>query len=251
MAQRPEAAGAVIWPYQCLGWDARTRLERIRNHCSIIDRIGGPIDFPVDGKMLLLDLDEIREGLQVVLDQPKWFMREGQLAINLFLGEDRLYSLVFSLLPDEGGIAAFIGAIQGRDLDGILDEYRTLTKAAHGMRPRDLLIEIFRMFCGALRVGRIYAVADAYRQHRSAYYGPDAHNKLNLNYDEVWKDRGGALVDPLCYELDVDITERDLEDVPTKKRSMYRRRYEMLRRLDTSLRARWSALAKASTSKET
>src|SRR5262249_34282003 len=97
MTQRQETVGAVIWPYQCLAWDARTRLNRIRDHYSIIDSLGGPIDFPVNERLVLLDLVEIHEGLRVVLDQPKWFMREGQLTINLFLGELRLFSLVFSL----------------------------------------------------------------------------------------------------------------------------------------------------------
>src|SRR5690349_10419395 len=78
IASRPETIGAVIWPYQCLGWNSRTRLARIREHYSIIDSLGGPIDFPVDGQILLLGLDNIREGLRLVLDRPQWFMREGQ-----------------------------------------------------------------------------------------------------------------------------------------------------------------------------
>ena len=251
MTQRQETVGVVIWPYQCLDWDACTRLNRIRDHYSIIDSLGGPIDFPVNDRLVLLDLGEIREDLQIVLDQPKWFMREGQLTINLFLGDLRLYSLVFSLGSDAEGVAAFVGAIQGRDLEGILEEYRALTKAAHGMRPRDLLIEAFRMFCRAIGVARIYAVADEHRQHRSPYYGPTADKKLNLNYDEVWKERRGVRVDRLHFQLDVNPTERDLESIPAKKRGMYRRRYEMLRKIDKSFRARWSALAKASTSRET
>src|SRR5262249_2572299 len=203
MASRPEMVGAVIWPYQCLGWGARVRLARIRDHYSVVDHIGGAIDFPVEGKLVLLDLAEIREGLHVVLDQPKWFMREGQLAINLFLHQTRLYSLVFSLGHGDD-LAVFVGAIQGRDLEGILNEYRVLTKAAHGMRPRDLLIELFRMFCATLGIRYIFAVADAYRQHRSSYYGEESKKKLNVNYDEIWEDRGGIRTDRMFFQLHVD-----------------------------------------------
>jgi uncharacterized protein VirK/YbjX len=242
MAQRAEAAGAVIWPYQCLAWDPRTRLVRICEHYSEVDRMGGPIDFPVDGKLHLLDLTEIREGLHVSIDQPRWFMREGQLAINLFLDETRLYSLVFSLCRDGEDVAAFIGAVQGRDLDGIMNEYRSLTKAAHGMRPRDLLIEVFRLFCGTAGIARIFAVADEHRQHRSRYYGKASKKKLNVNYDEIWQDRGGKRVDPTFYQLNVNTSERHLERVPAKKRNMYRRRYEMLRTLKQQMRVNWQAL---------
>src|SRR5438105_4165588 len=41
MKSRPETVGAIIWPYQCLGWDARTRLARIIDHYSVLDQIGG------------------------------------------------------------------------------------------------------------------------------------------------------------------------------------------------------------------
>ena len=225
--RRPETVGAVIGPYQCIGWDVRTRLARIRDHYSAIETIGGPINFPLDGRLLLLDLKEIRESLQVILDQPKWFMREGQLAINLFLRDTRLYSLAFSLSYQRGGLTAFVGAIQGRDIDGILEEYRLLTKAAHGTRPRDLLIEVFRMLCGMLGVSDIFAVSDAYRNHRSRYFGK-APKKFSVNYDEVWEDRGGVRVHPMFYRLDVDGQQRDIGTIPAKKRSMYRRRYDLL-----------------------
>src|SRR5690349_1802 len=84
MTCRPETIGAVIWPYQCSSWDAQTRLARIQEHYAVLEKMSGPISFPVHGRLVLLDLKEIREGLVVILDQPKWFMREGQITINLF-----------------------------------------------------------------------------------------------------------------------------------------------------------------------
>jgi uncharacterized protein len=242
LAQRPETVGAAIWPYQCLSWDARTRLARIRDHCFAVDRIGRPLDFKANDSLRLLDLSEIRAGLHVVLDQPRWFMREGQFAINLFLNETRLYSLVFSLYHDEDGLTAFIGAIQGRDIEGILEEYRDLTKAAHGMRPRDLLIEIFRLFGQAIGLTCILAVSDENRQHRSSYYGDGASKKINVDYNEVWEDRRGIRNDSTCYRLDVQSSERDLNDIAAKKRAMYRRRYAVMRALGQQLELNWYKL---------
>jgi uncharacterized protein VirK/YbjX len=231
MEHRPETIGAVVWPYQCLEWDARTRLARIRDHCSVIERMGGSIDFPVEGQLNLLDLSEIRAGLRVIVDQPKWFMREGQLAINLFMDDTRLYSLVFSLSNELSGITAFVGGIQGRDIEGVLDQYRELTKASHGMRPRDLLIEVFKMLCATLGVTQIFAVSDESRHHRSPYFGKASARKLSVNYNDIWADRGGVRVNPEYYRLEVESRERNLDSVAAKKRGMYRRRYEMLRSL--------------------
>src|SRR5262249_45950402 len=142
---RPETIGAVIWPYQCCGWDARTRLARICEHYAVVGSLGQWNNFPVGEERVLVDLTMIREGLRAIIDQPKWFIREGQLVLNLFLGEDRIYSLAFSFFRQLGCLAVFVGAIQGRDIPQINDTYRELTKLSHGMRPRDLLIEMLRM----------------------------------------------------------------------------------------------------------
>jgi uncharacterized protein VirK/YbjX len=234
MGHRPETLGAIVWPYQCVGWDARTRLERIRKHYSTVERLNGPLNFSVGDKLELLDLNVIREGLHVVIDQPKWFMREGGLAINLFVGETRMFSLAFSLADENGSITAFIGAIQGRDIEGALDEYKEITKAAHGMRPRDLLIELFRMFCEAFGISKIFAVSDEHRHHRHPYFGKVPKDFSN-NYNDIWAERGGLRVDPKFFELPTKSNQKDLETIPAKKRGMYRRRYEMLHALKAQM----------------
>jgi uncharacterized protein len=228
--RRPETVGCVIWPYQCVGWNARTRLDRIRDHYAVIEATGELLDFPVDSILRLLDLGEIRKGLSVVVEQPKWLMHEGQLSINLFLDELRIYSLVFSLFHHGDVIAAFVGGIQGRAVEGALDEYRKLTKAFHGMRPRDLLIEVFRMLCAELGVTRIFAVANQYRHHMDRYFSK-ASKRVSSDYNEIWADRGGVRVDTMFFQLDVHERKRNLATIGAKKRGMYRRRYEMLGRI--------------------
>lgn len=235
MLGRPETVGAVVWPYQCLGWDAATRLERIDSHCKAIDVLGAGLNFPIDQALQLLNLGDLSPGLRVVLDRPKWFMREGQLAMNLFAGELRIYTLAFSFGSFPDGMAAYVGAIQGSNTSGIQDAYKELTKSLHGMRPRDFLVELFRTFCRCLDVLRIYAVADARRQHRSEYFGAAKASTLTLNYDEIWAERGGVKVNEDFFVLSSEAAVRNLDDVPSKKRAMYRRRYEMLTELEQKL----------------
>lgn len=236
MAHRPETLGAVVWPYQCAGWNPTTRLERIKKHYSIVATLNPLLNFTVLEKLELLDLGGIREGLHVVLDQPKWFMREGALALNLFVGGTRIYSLAFSLFDEPKGITAFIGAIQGRDIEGALEQYKEITKAAHGMRPRDLLIEIFRIFCEAFGVEKIFAVSDEHRHHRHPYFG-NTKKSFSNNYNEIWVERGGLRIDPKFFELPMEQGQKDIETIPAKKRGMYRRRYEMLRVIKSNILA--------------
>ena len=158
--------------------------------------------------------------LRLVLDQPKWFM-QGQLTISLFAGETRIYSLAFSFRL-EPTLVAYIGAIQGRDLEGILDLYRQITKALHGMRPRDFLVEVFCMLCRVVGVKQIYAIADSCRIHRSPYFGHDK-TKITVNYDEIWQDRGGAQLCRDFFTIPITGSKHEHEEIPPKKRSMYRK----------------------------
>ena len=237
IAHRPEVVGAVVWPYQCLSWDATTRLSRIEEHFAIIETLAPTLDFPTDGTLRLLDLGDLLPRLHLVLDQPRWFMREGQLVMNLFLDEVRIYSLAFSFAGDAGQVTAYVGAIQGGNVDGMLDEYRDMTKTLHGMRPRDFLVELFRAFCRYAGVAKILAVADSHRQHRSGYFGDAKAGTLSLNYDEIWVERGGVAQGTDSFELALDPQLRSLDDVPSKKRAMYRRRYELLHDLDRRMQA--------------
>jgi len=227
LAQRPQLVGAVVWPYVCAQWDANARLRHLVAHFEALDRTPA-LDVAADAATELLNLEEISPGLRVVLDQPAWFMREGPLVLNLFEGEVRLYSLAFSLGAPASRPAACIGALQGVTTEGVLDRYRELTKALHGQRPRDFLIELFRMLCRAAGVAEILAVADAQRVHRSAYFGEAKATHLQVDYDEIWRDRGGEPRDAMFFTLPLQPCARDLEEVPSKKRAMYRRRYELL-----------------------
>ncbi|RQP26348.1 DUF535 domain-containing protein [Albitalea terrae] len=233
--QRPEMVGAAVWPYICARWDGQRRLAQIRSHYDAVDAIGGVVDFPIDQSRQLLDLAAEHEGLKVVLDQPRWFMREGQLVLNLFAGDVRIYSIAFSLGRENGATVAWIGAIQGGNSEGVMADYKDLTKALHGMRPRDFLVELVRSLCRSLGVSKIMAVADASRQHRAAYFGAAKSETLSLNYDEIWTERGAQKVTDDFFSLAIEAPLKSLDDVPSKKRAMYRRRYELLESLDSRI----------------
>lgn len=230
ISQRPEMLGVIIWPYLCSKWNTRTRLNKIVEHYAAIEDLTFKIDFPLDGALKLLDLTEVHENLHILLDQPKWFMREGQLVFNLFLRNVRILSLAFSFAHESGKVVAYIGALQGRNFDWLLDINREITKSLHGMRPRDFLFEQFRDFCRIVGVSKIYAVSDSSRHHRSSYFDIRTKSEeLKLNYDEIWVERGGILENSDFYVFSVNAQKKNLEEVPSKKRSMYRRRYEFLK----------------------
>jgi uncharacterized protein len=291
---RPEIIGAVIWPYQCSAWVVQTRLSRIRAHYDAVEATGSLLDLPENASLSLLDLSAIKQGLRVAIDQPRWLMREGPLAINLFMEETRIYSLAFSLLQEANGqFVAVVGGLQGRghafdgfwrnptysiakddpdyqiywdghlteeeirgvryvrehykytitleqiawlrrEAAGVRDEYRRLTKAGHGMRPRDLLFEVFRMFCAGIGVSEIVAVTNEFRHDRHSYFGKSPKT-LSADYNEIWAERGGTRTNAMFYRFYPYRKQRDCTEIRVSKRAMYRRRYQMLNSLNEQL----------------
>lgn len=113
--------------------------------------------------------------------------------------------------------------------------YRELTKDFEGIRPRDLILELLRLFALKIGVRRIYAVADAHKISRHKYFGEKG--APGLFYDDVWQERGGVRVADTHFELPLAGSRRPLEEIAAKKRSMYRRRYEMLDRIEAMIPA--------------
>lgn len=242
---RPTMLDAVIHPYQSTNWNARTRLTKLRDHYDAMVKLRWLFDPHEQRETMICDLSAIDPSLRLVLDEAIWFKNEGPLVLNLFLGEDRIYSIAFALRREAGDLIAHVGAVQGRnpkDIPEIMDTYRDLTRQAHGMRPRDLLIELFRTLCIQLGVTRILLVSDQYQHHRAPYFG-NSRAEVRVSYDEVWIERGAVRIDDTMFELPVYATVRARDQIPARKRALYRRRYDMLNQLseaiERSLRRHW------------
>jgi uncharacterized protein VirK/YbjX len=231
LAEHPETIGNFIWPYQCAAWDAKTRFARISGHLDVLEKLPG-LKVADDEKIVFADLTSLSDDTRVIIDYSPWLAREGHLTLSLFIGRFRAFTLAFSLF-NYPQTELFIGGLQGRNDDRILALYRDLTKDFHGVRPRDFMLEMLRLFALSIGVRHIYAVADEYKISRHPYFGKKG--TLGLFYDDVWLERGGSRVANTHFELPLTGTRRDLNEVAAKKRAMYRRRYEMFDELAASL----------------
>ena len=234
LAERPEIVGILIWPYQSAFWGPKTRVERLLNHFDRIDETGGALAFGTGRQAVLADLSDHLPGLTLSLDQPIWFMREGSLTLNLFLGDFRAYTLAFSLYQNaEGGREIVVGSVQGRNTDEALEMYRAITKALFGLRPRDFLHRMLSVIAKWFGAGRIMAVSQAARHHQHRYF---ADQKTFPNdYDEIWAELGGIRLDDEFFELPLSPERRSLDLIKAKKRSMYRKRYQFLDEMEPSV----------------
>ena len=230
LQKRPEVFGVFVWPFVCSEWNVEEKIERIVNHFGTIDRMQTAIQLDLDNQLVLADLSRYSEGLKLVLDQPKWFMREGLFALNIFVGDFRAFTCAFSLYTNrDSSIDIYVGAIQGRSTPGALDLYRELTKHLCGIRPRDFLVESLRLFGEKLEVNRILAVSDSSRIHSHPYF--KKHEEVYASYNQVWEERGGKPSDSCFYNLPSKYQKREISEIPSKKRSLYRKKLNLLEKM--------------------
>jgi uncharacterized protein VirK/YbjX len=231
LAEQPQAVGTLIWPFQCAAWGAQTRFARIEGHLEAVRQIRG-LNLALQEKLVLADLSSFSPGVCLILDRASWLSREGLITLSLFKDDFRAFTVSFSLFgfPET---QLFIGGLQGRQSEEILAMYRELTKDFEGMRPRDFMLEMLRLFALKLGVRHIYAVADGHKISRHKYFGEKG--APGLFYDDVWQERGGVRIAETHFELPLAGSRRPLEEVAAKRRSMYRRRYEMLDQIEAMI----------------
>lgn len=224
----------VMTPFVNCAWDATTRLERVIDHCAVADRLGGPFVWEHDDYYVVTRLEAIGSDYYLVLDSPRWLLREGLMTLSLWEGDQRIFSISFTLSDRAGALAAFIGGLQGTRINGIAERYQQFTKASFGLRPRDFLISTFGMFCRTIGFRHILAVADSHRHQLSSYSMARAHglDPVDQKSDQVWVERGGVARDDGFYSLPLHWHRRDPGAVPQNKRAQYRRRYDMLDQLE-------------------
>ncbi|MET0068237.1 MAG: DUF535 family protein [Candidatus Thiodiazotropha sp.] len=239
MERHPEAIPSIFWPYQCKHWNTSERVEHLYSHFQTLPRLPYEIDCQANHERILAEADDVYPGLRIVIDKNGLFMREGMLTLNTFVGHERMFTIAFSFSSDDSGqVCALVGAIQGRRMPHIEALYRDMTRVTHGVRPRDMMVEVFQIFCRWVGVERIYAIADSHRQHKHYFYFlKNKRDSLHLDYDEVWADRGGRRCSEAFFELSTRPVFRPLEKIVSKKRSMYRKRYAMLNRLEQRLKS--------------
>ncbi|MES9939395.1 MAG: DUF535 family protein [Candidatus Thiodiazotropha sp. 6PLUC2] len=232
-----EALPSVFWPYQHSEWGLKKRLNALYNHFRTQLLVNDIFIIERYSSKTIASLSEFYDGMDLVVDRNGIFLREGMITLSINIYDERIFSIAFSLMEDElSNLVSIVGAIQGRRMVDINPLYHDITKKMFGIRPRDLTVELFQMICRATGINKIYAISEIYRQQMHYFYSlKDKEDFLKLNYDEVWSERGGECCKKGFYEIPVHPKRRAIESIVAKKRSMYKKRYELLSRVEKKI----------------
>ena len=237
MAKFPMMEGAMYWPYINHQWQPKKSLDVIEQHYKLLATGPKLLVDSIDTDVTLVDLKDFFNSLSLRLEKASWFVREGEVVLSAFVGDERLYSLAFTLGIEDGQAVAYVGALQGRSLEHAQDTYKEMTHAMHGMRPRDFMVTSFKMLCVALNIETFWGVSSECRQHNGAYFKGSHVQKIAADYDEVWQEHGGAPTGSGFFAVSTQVRYRDLAEIASKKRAQYRRRYAMLDEIQSRIRS--------------
>lgn len=223
----PQINGAIYTRYLHQDWQMAKRLAAIDRHYRML---GGPtavIARATVEEVELARFDAEYPGLRLILDKKQRFLHEGEIVLALCLANQDLYSLAFTLGSDDGHPVIMIGALQGAKLDGAKETYRKLTYALHGMRPRDLMLVALKMLSGQIGIRQIWAISSAHCYSET----------VRTDYDLIWREHAGQPLANGFFGIPAEVKYRAMSDIPSGRRGLYRRRYQMLDRIKAEMAA--------------
>ena len=159
----------------------------------------------------------------LVLCTSDQFAKEGDACLQLRSGQDALFTVAFSLrLPVSGSpLVVDIGCMQGPPPDTGRTVVRETTKALHGLRPRDLLLDAVRavgVAAGARGLVGVCSARHIYRHWRK-------RRAFHFDYDQYWLERDGLPDADGDFGLSIHGRPFDISSVPSRKRAEAKRRH--------------------------
>lgn len=218
----------ILFYYGDKRFSAKQRQHHLQYTFEQMDRLLG---LPLCERLVAehsLKLADLGEGLGLYLNLNTIDVYEGLFSINIQDHTNQRYYDASFVLMDSSTL--LLVSVQGPSGDQAAEKVKLLTKHLHGMRPMFMLIECFRWLAqhwGLSLVG----IPHVY-QPKVRCYGSQ---KIYLNYDEFWQENGGVFKDGY-WQLPLQVERKSLSDVVSKKRAMYRKRYELFDVVEQSIR---------------
>ena len=225
------------------GSTVSTRIDLIREHYSFLEKQLNTADF-ID-----LGLNQEREIWRSSESDIDWRSylkfepgqrKEGLLSVMMDVDDTHLYQIIFWIEQRDGQPTLVIGAMQGPNTEDAQDFVREMTKRAHRFRTKNLILYMTQAVARALGVQRIFAVSNA------GYYANNhvrMDRKLKTDFGAFWEEAGGwQTEDKRFYELPLTLPRKTMEEVPTRKRAVYRRRFAFLDEVDAQIAERVQAI---------
>ncbi|TDG10698.1 DUF535 domain-containing protein [Paraburkholderia guartelaensis] len=156
--------------------------------------------------------------------------REGLLTVafrDAADGIDLAWATVTLLERANAHVELFIGGLQGPS-GTQRERVRAATRTGNGLRPKAAVIEAVCALGRCLGIARLTAIA------RHAHISSAKADVFVADYDAFWRELGGIEADGL-FELPRAPRHREITEVPSNKRSAFRRRQALIAEMNRQI----------------
>lgn len=246
LADYPEVITKPLKPYLNVSLTMPERVAMLHDHYRFMANTFGhhcSTIFSVTG--LPLVSFTANNGRQYGVRFYRGAIREGALGLSLYDMESKqgVYSISFHFNRD--GRDLYIGALQGPS-DSIPERQQTikiLTKTAHGLRTKALMLELVLMLGRIMGAERCYAVSNKGHIYKAIRYITSKRNVVTFDYDALWLEYDGAPQDRYFFTLAMQPVRKDVTQLSSSKRRLYTKRYAWLHTLEQNMSLALNALS--------
>ena len=217
LTQHPNYSYPLVHRFLDKRFNTQKRLSAVCDNLLFLPQKLTTLSTPLWEKPL--SFGEVIPDFEMTLSMTTHQPMEGYWVLELWHKprNELVYLLTFAKLGD----ALLIAVVQGPNYEGSKEMVKQLTKSCHGLRPAYLMVETMKSLTKILGYDKLLGIPQKY-QNKSRFI---QSKQYTVDYDAIFGESGGELKD--YWELPLEM-DRNLDDIPSKKRSMYRKRYAML-----------------------
>lgn len=151
---------------------------------------------------------------------------EGLFSFSLKTADgEAIYDTSFTFLDDN---CLLIGSVQGSNESSAPTIVKICTKSLFGVRPAFMMVHLLQL------LSQEFGLTPLGIPHKAqCKYRFNDNTRLLFNYDKFWQENY-AIKATNYWQLPLNPARKPLEEIESKKRSMYRKRYAMLDELQQS-----------------
>ncbi|WP_192457157.1 VirK/YbjX family protein [Musicola keenii] len=236
---RPMLPTKIHRPYLHAGMCATDRVDAIGHHYRFIDTIGNPFlkqAFLTMGDHCLTRFSGKNDEIFSLLCSISRYDKEGETTLRIRFNGVILASLSFTVIPHQNGHAIMIGGLQGKGHDDTRERTKEATKASFGLFPKRLLLECLLTLAETLKINTILAVGDGSHVYQNLRYYFRKKKVLFASYSDFWAAVSAVEMPQQLYRIPAAIPRKNMADLPSRKRSEYQRRYQLLDDIQNRIR---------------
>lgn len=247
---RPMLPTKIHRPYLSTTLHPAERVDAICAHYTFVEQLANPFlkqaFLSLDDYCLARFVGKNGERFSLICSTSR-YDKEGEATLRIRFNDVVLASLTFSVIHDQNQLTIVIGGLQGKGRDQTRELTKDASKACFGLFPKRLLLECLLTLASLTGIQRILAVGDENHVYQCLRYCYRKNKVRFSSYSEFWQSLSAGRNAAGLYQLPLTITRKTLDELPSRKRAQYQRRYQLLDDIQDQIRRNLSHSASSDT----